>query len=472
MPSLAANAATRVAPALALIAQERRRILEELGQLVAIPSISTRPESAGDVRACAEWLAAHLAAMGMTHTQVIATGGHPIVISEWRDSEPKPALLIYGHYDVQPPEPLEPWLSPPFVATVRENRVYGRGTTDDKGQLFIHLKAMEACLRASASLPVHVRLVLEGEEEIGSPSLAAFLQGKKEWLRSDLAVISDTPFFAAGIPSICYGLRGTVYMEVEVTGPATDLHSGSHGGAVHNPIQALAEMIAQLHDARGRVAIPGFYDGVRPLSQKERNGFRALPWSDRKYAQELGVPRLHGEAGFTTLERLWARPTLECHGIGGGYTEAGSKTIIPARAAAKISMRIVPGQRPERIAQLFAKHVRRIAPSAVRVSVQCLHASAAALTPLESPGMEAAVAAMSAGFGRRPVMQREGGSIPVATHLKSLLGMDTVLLGFGLPDENAHAPNEFLDLGNFFGGMATAIHFYHELANTLHAKGD
>lgn len=454
-----------------LVEKEKVRILEELRQLIAIPSISTRPESASHVRACADWLAAHLTGIGMTRTEIVATKGHPVVLSEWRDAEQKPTLLIYGHYDVQPPEPLAPWLSPPFAATVRKNRIYGRGTTDDKGQFFIHLNAIESSLRASGTLPVHIKMILEGEEEIGSPNLEPLLAKMKSWLRSDLAVISDTPFFAESIPSICYGLRGTVYMEVEVAGPKMDLHSGSHGGAVHNPIQALAEIIAQLHDRSGRIAIPGFYDGVRPLSRQERKAFRALPWSDAHYAREIGVPRLHGESGFTTLERQWARPTLECHGIWGGFTKAGTKTIIPSKAAAKISMRIVPGQHPARIARLLEAHLRRLAPKTVRVSVQCLHGSEPSLTPLESPGMEAAVAAMTKSFGRRPVFQREGGSIPVVTSLKRLLGIDTVLLGFGLPDENAHGPNEFLDLGNFFGGIRTVLHFYHEFSNRMKAKG-
>ncbi|MBI1750079.1 MAG: dipeptidase [Acidobacteria bacterium] len=473
-PSLARKGVreANLSPVLSLVEREKERVLSALRQLIAIPSISTKPENRKEVERCAEWLATHLSDIGMTNSRIVRTAGHPVVTGEWRDDQRKPELLVYGHYDVQPPEPLELWSTPPFEATIRDNRIYGRGTTDDKGQFFIHLKAIEAYLRGAGTLPVHVKVILEGEEEIGSPHLGKFLAENKEWLRSDVAVISDTPFFAPGVPSICYGLRGNVYMEVEVVGPHQDLHSGSHGGAVHNPIQVLAEIIAQLHDHDGRITIPGFYDDVRPLSTRERKSFRQLPWSDARYARELGVRKLYGERGFTTLERLWARPTLDCHGIWGGFTSPGSKTVIPSKAVAKISMRIVPDQRPEHIAKLFTTHAQKLCPQTARVSVKCLHTGEAALVPLQSPGVEAAAVAMTKSFGKKPVYQREGGSIPIITSLKRMLGIDTVLLGFGLPDENAHAPNEFLDLGNFFGGILAAIHFYDELSRRIERKGE
>jgi len=375
----------------------------------------------------------------------------------------KPTVLLYGHYDVQPAEPLELWTSPAFEATIRDGNLFGRGATDDKGQVFIHFKTLEAYLKTSKNLPINLKLIIEGEEEIGSPHLLPFIEKNKELLKADLTVISDTPFFAKGIPSITYGLRGIAYMQLEVVGPNRDLHSGSYGGAVHNPIQALAEIIAQLHDKNGRIAIPGFYDEVRRLTKKEREAYRELSWSDVKYAKDLGLRQLHGEKGYTTLERLWARPTLDCHGIWGGYIEKGTKTVIPSLAAAKISMRLVPDQQPDKIARQFEKFVKKIAPRTVQARVQCLNVVEPAMTPIDSPGVKAALAALAKGFGKKPLYQREGGSIPVVTHFKKILGLDTVLLGFGLPDENAHAPDEFISLDHFFGGIKTIAHFYEEL---------
>lgn len=443
--------------------QNRKRYLAELKEFIAIPSVSTSPDHKKDIRRCAEWIAGHLKNIGMKGIRIYPTKGHPIVYAEWLGAPGAPTILLYGHYDVQPVDPVNLWTSPPFEATIRGDNVYARGTADDKGQVLIHLKGIEAYMKTDGRLPVNIKMLIEGEEEIGSEHLGPFVKKHKKMLKADLVVISDTSMFAKGVPSLCYGLRGLSYMQIEVTGPNRDLHSGSFGGSVHNPVQALAEIIAKLHDAQGRVTIPGFYDKVRKLTAKERSSFRKLPWNDRTYAKELGVGALYGEKGFTTLERLWARPTLECNGIWGGFTGEGAKTVLPAKAAAKISMRLVPDQKAADAAKLFERYIRKIAPPTVKVSVRYLHGGEAAITPIESPGVRAAIRALEKGFGKKPLYQREGGSIPIVVQFKEILGLETVLLGFGLPDENAHAPDEFLNLNNFFGGIRTVAHFYNEL---------
>ncbi|MGH9426620.1 MAG: dipeptidase, partial [Terriglobia bacterium] len=330
---------------LSFVDENKDRYLSELKELLSIPSVSTKKENAADVQRCASWVADHMKTIGLQNVQIMPTAGHPIVYSDWLNAPGKPTVLLYGHYDVQPPEPLELWTSPPFEASFRGENLYARGSADDKGQVFIHLKSIEAYLKNAGSLPVNLKLLIEGEEEIGSENLETFVKAHKEMLKADLVLISDSSMFAKGIPSICYGLRGLAYTQIDLVGPNKDLHSGSFGGTVHNPIQALSEIIAQLHDKNGRVTIPGFYNDVQPLSQKERAAFKKLPWSDKKYAKELGVKGLHGEKGFTTLERVWARPTLECNGIWGGFTGEGAKTVLPSRASAKISMRLVPDQK-------------------------------------------------------------------------------------------------------------------------------
>lgn len=452
---------------LSYLEQNKDRYLTELKEWLAIPSISTSKENAADVKRCAEWTANHMKKIGLQNVQIFPTAGHPIVYSDWLNAPGKPTVLLYGHYDVQPPEPLELWTSPPFQADIRDGKLYARGSADDKGQVFIHLKSIEAYLKNAGSLPVNIKLLIEGEEEIGSEHLAGFVKENKQLLKADLVLISDSSMFAKGIPSICYSLRGLAYMQIDLVGPNKDLHSGSFGGTVHNPIQALTEIIAQLHDKNGRITIPGFYDDVRPLSKKEREAFKKLPWSDKKYAKELGVKELYGEKGYTSLERVWARPTLECNGIWGGFTGEGAKTVLPSKASAKISMRIVPDQTSAKIAKLFEKHIKKIAPKTVSVTVRDLHGGEPAITPIDSPGVMAAVAALEKGFGKKPLYQREGGSIPIVVQFKQMLGLDTVLLGFGLPDENAHAPDEFLNLDNFFGGIRTSLHFFNELPNYM-----
>ena len=439
------------------------RYIEELKAFLAIPSVSTKSENKSDMERCAKWLVDHMEKIGMESVKVFPTEGHPIVYADWLHAHGKPTILIYGHYDVQPPEPLELWGSDPFTGTVRDGKIFARGTTDDKGQIMIHLKSMEAYLTTNSSLPLNIKLILEGEEEIGSTHLEGFIKEHRDLLKADMVVISDTSMFAEGVPSVCYGLRGLSYMQVDLVGPNRDLHSGSYGGSLHNPIQALAEIIAKLHDRNGKITVPGFYNDVRKLTKGERAAFKKLPWNDRKYARNLDVRALYGEKGYTTLERLWVRPTLECNGIWGGFTGEGAKTVLPSKASAKISMRLVPNQHPDKIAVLFEKYIKSIAPKSVRVSVRNLHGGEPAITPIDSPGVRAAVEALWKGYGKRPLYQREGGSIPIVVQFKKILGLDTVLLGFGLPDENAHAPNEFLTLENFFGGIRTVAHFYNEL---------
>lgn len=447
------------------IEANKERYLKELKEFLAIPSVSSQKDHDGDMMKCAQWVADQMRTIGMESVQILPTGGHPLVYGNWLHSPGKPTVLFYGHYDVQPVDPLNLWTSPPFEATIRGENLYARGSADDKGQVFIHFKAIEAYMKQVGSLPVNIKLLIEGEEEVGSENLDGFVKEHKEMLKADLVVISDSGMYAKGVPSICYSLRGLSYMEVEVTGPNRDLHSGSFGGSVHNPVQALCELIASLHDKNGKVTVKGFYDGVRSLTKAERVSFKKLPFSDKKYAKELGVKQLYGEKGFTTLERVWARPTLECNGIWGGYTGEGAKTVLPAKAFAKISMRLVPDQTSGEVAKLFEKHFRKIAPKTIDVKVRMLHGGEAAITPIDSPGVRAAVSALEKGFGKKPLYQREGGSIPIVVQFKNILGLDTVLLGFGLPDENAHSPDEFINLDNFFGGIRTSAYFYNELPN-------
>jgi acetylornithine deacetylase/succinyl-diaminopimelate desuccinylase-like protein len=450
---------------LSYIEKNRERYLAELKELLAIPSVSSQSNRKPEMLRAAEWLRNHMSAIGLENLQILETEGHPVVYGDWLGAPGEPTILLYGHYDVQPEDPADKWESPPFEATVRGENLYARGAADDKGQIFIHLKAIEAFLKNAGALPLNIKIIFEGEEEVGSEHLGAFIARHKELLKADVILISDSGMFAKGVPSVTYALRGLAYMEVEVTGPSGDLHSGSFGGSVHNPIQALTEMIASLHDKHGRITVKGMYDDVRPLTGAERDAFKKLPWNDRKYAKSLGLKELYGEKGFTTLERLWARPTLECNGIWGGYTGEGAKTVLPAKAFAKISMRLVPDQSFAKISRLFEKHIKSIAPKTVTVKVRRLHGGEPAITPVDSPGVKAAVAALEKGFGKKPLYQREGGSIPIVVDFKRLLGIDSVLLGFGLPEENAHAPNEFINLNNFYGGIRTAAHYYNELPN-------
>lgn len=444
------------------IAADREASLEDLKTFLRIPSVSTDPARGGEVRRAARWLAERLSGLGC-RVEVRETPGHPIVYGEWTGAPGRPTLLVYGHYDVQPEDPVEEWTSPPFEPAIRDGAIYARGAADDKGQVLIHLKAAEAWLRAEGRLPVNLKFLIEGEEEVGSPNLEPFVMAEAGRLKADAIAISDTAMLAKGVPALCVGLRGIVYCQVDLQGPATDLHSGIFGGSVANPAGVLCRLLAGLTDAQGRVTIPGFYDDVRPITRAEREAFAVLPFDETAYRESLGVPALDGEAGFTTLERRWARPTFEVNGLQAGFTGTGSKTVLPARAMAKVSMRLVPDQDPEKIVRAFEATLRRHCPPSVTLTLTRMHGSKPWLAPTDHPVLQAGARALERGFGRRPVFIREGGSIPIVTTLTDRLGVPILLLGFGLPDENAHAPDERLDLENFSRGIQTVAHLYREL---------
>ncbi|MBK9228040.1 MAG: dipeptidase [Ignavibacteria bacterium] len=439
--------------------------VEELKEFLRIPSISTNPENRDDVRNCAEYVGKRLNEIGLENVKIYETELHPIVYGDWlKAGEDKPTILIYGHYDVQPVDPVELWTAPPFEPVIRGGNIFARGATDDKGQVFIHMKSIEAHMKNNSSLPVNVKFLIEGEEEIGSVNLDKFIESNKDLLKCDYVVVSDTSMFGEEIPSICYGLRGLAYMQVEVTGPNRDLHSGSFGGGVDNPINALAHIITKLKDDKGKILIDGFYDDVIDLSEKEREEYSKLPFNEAQYKEGLEIDEVFGEEGYSTLERVSARPTLDCNGIWGGFQGEGAKTVLPSKAAAKISMRLVPNQHPKKIEKLFTDYVNKIAPKTVKVKVKDLHGGMGALTPLDSPAMGAAVIAIKKAFGKDPLFTREGGSIPVVNVFQTILGAPTILLGFGLPDENAHSPDEHFNLKNFHRGILTAAYYLDELS--------
>ena len=443
----------------------RDRYLEELKGFLAIPSISALPQHAGDVKRCADWCVEEMRRIGLQNVRLIDTPGNPVVYGDWLGAEGAPTILFYGHYDVQPVDPLELWESPPFEATVRDGEIYARGSADDKGQVFMHFKAVEAHLKQNGRLPVNVKFILEGEEEVGSVNLDDFIRAHKGELGADVVVISDSPMFARGVPSICYGLRGLVYFQLNLRGSSTDLHSGSFGGAVANPAMVLAQVLAQMKDRGGRIKIPGFYDDVVPLQEEERKAWASLPHNEKQYKKDFGIPKLFGESGYTTLERTWARPTFEVNGLLSGFTGEGAKTVLPAVAMAKVSMRLVPNQSPDTIARLFEEYVKKVTPKTVELKVTRMHGGKPWMTSYDNPFVQAAARAIEKGFGQKPVLTREGGSIPVVSTFQEELGLPSVLFGVGLPDENAHAPNEKLDVGNFHGGVIAAAYLYDEIKN-------
>jgi acetylornithine deacetylase/succinyl-diaminopimelate desuccinylase-like protein len=446
------------------IQTNRDRYVTEVGDFLAIPSISALPEHAGDVRRCAEWTADAMRGVGLENVRIVETPGHPIVYGDWLHAEGAPTILFYGHYDVQPVDPIDLWESPPFEATVRDGELYARGAADDKGQVFMHFKAIEAWLKKQHRLPVNIKLVIEGEEEVGSNHLDDFVNGNKALLEADVVVISDTAMFDRGVPSICYSLRGLAYFQIDLRGSAGDLHSGQFGGALVNPAMALAQLLAQMKDRSGRVKIPGFYDDVRELSEEERAAWKALPFNEKKFRKDVGAPKLFGEKGYSTLERIWARPTFEVNGVLSGFTGAGAKTVLPAIAMAKVSMRLVPDQHPDRIGDLFEAYVKKMAPKSVELKITRMHGGKPWMTEYSNPMVQAAGRAIQLGFGKEPVFCREGGSIPVVSTFQEALKVPAVLFGVGLPDENAHAPNERLDLGNFHNGILASAYLYEEIS--------
>jgi len=444
----------------------RAKFVSELKEFLRFPSVSSQPKLAGDVANCAKWLARHLNGIGLDRVRVIPTPGNPIVYASWLHAPGRPTLIIYGHYDVLPGEPLREWHTPPFTPTLKNGNLHARGAADDKGQLFSHVKALESYLKTGRALPVNVKCIFEGEEEIGSPHLTSFIVRNKRALRADAAVISDTRMLAPDRPAISYAQRGGLRAELEVKGPPHELHSGSFGGAVHNPLQALCEMIARLHDSHGRVAIPDFYDDVRGWGEAERAFMERSGPADEQILRDAKLERGWGESGFSLYERTTIRPALTLNGMSGGHHGPGVKSIIPSRAIAKLSFRLVPDQDPQKVAQLFRDHIERITPPAVRSSVRTFSPIKPALVDRNHPVVRAAALAYKKGFGALPVFLRSGGSIPVVTTFQEVLGCPAVLMGFGLPDDHIHGPNEKFHLPNFYNAIATSI-WYLALAAKL-----
>ena len=445
------------------IDQNMERFREELFEFLRIPSVSARSEHKADTRQAAEWLKAKLDELGMT-TSLHETPGHPILLAEYRDAgADAPTVLVYGHYDVQPPEPLDLWTTPPFEPDVRDGRIYARGSVDDKGQLYLHVKAVEAHLKTHGKLPVNLVLLFEGEEEVGSENLMPFVEQNAERLRCDAIVISDTTMIGAGIPTIGASLRGLAYFEINIQGPGQDLHSGSYGGTVINPATALARIIASFHDENWHVAIDGFYDDVLQ-AEDFRAAMKDLPFDEGTFLSETGAPKLAGEAGQSTLERIWVRPTCEVNGLLSGYTGEGSKTVLPSRAMAKVSCRLVPDQDPKKIAEQFRAHVEQHTPDGVKIDIAYLHGGRPWRAKLEGPLVEAAAAALASAYGREVVYAGEGGSIPIVPEFERVLNAPALLMGFGLPGENAHAPDEWMSVENFEKGIVASAELLNRLA--------
>jgi acetylornithine deacetylase/succinyl-diaminopimelate desuccinylase-like protein len=446
------------------------RFLEELKALLRIPSVSTLPEHKGDVKKAAEWVAADLRRIGMEHVELIrdAKGErHPLIYADWLHARGKPTVLCYAHYDVQPPDPLDEWVTPPFEPTERNQNLYARGAVDDKGQLVLQLKAFESLFKASGgNLPINVRVIYEGEEEVGGEAIAAFVREHPERLKADFAMISDTELFAPELPTLCVGLRGMIYTELEVRGAKSDLHSGMYGGAAPNPFVALAQILAGLKDRDGKILIPGFYDEVQAPSADELKAWKSLPFDEEEYREkEMGAPKLVGEKGYSVLERTWARPTLDVHGIVGGFTGAGAKTVIPAKATAKVSMRLVPNMTPEKAFAQYEAYVKQIAPEGVSVDVRLIHQGEPIVIGTDNEYVRAATRALKTVWGKDTVFIRSGGSIPIVGDFERYLKIPSVMMGFGLPDDGLHAPNEKFHIPNFHRGIESVVRFFEEAAS-------
>jgi len=441
------------------VAQNKQRFLDELFELLRFPSVSADPAYKTDVLKTANFVAQKLTDAGADKVEVCPTAGYPIVYGEKIIDPVKPTVLVYGHYDVQPADPLELWHTPPFEPTIRDEKIYARGACDDKGQFYMHVKAFELMMQTD-TLPCNIKFMIEGEEEVGSNNLGLFVQANTQKLKSDVVLISDTSMLSMENPSLETGLRGLSYLEVEVVGPNRDLHSGVYGGAVANPATILCQLIASLHDEHNHITIPGFYDDVLPLSEADRTALNMAPFDLETYKKDLGVNDVWGEKGYTTLERTGTRPTLEVNGIWGGYTGEGAKTVLPSKASAKISMRLVPNQQSDKITQLFTEHFQKIAPPYVKVKVSAHHGGEPVVTPTDSVAYRAAQKAISESFGKEPIPTRGGGSIPIVALFEKELGIKTVLMGFGLDSDNLHSPNEKYDLANYYKGIETIPLFH------------
>ncbi|MBL9124056.1 MAG: dipeptidase [Planctomycetaceae bacterium] len=451
------------------LTESASRFEDELCELLRIPSVSADGKFKADVRRAGEWVAAQFRQLGFA-TQLCETAGHPIVFAESPQVPGAPTVLVYGHYDVQPPDPLQEWISPPFEPTRRNGNLYARGATDDKGQMLTHIKSAEAWVKTRGKLPVNLKYLIEGEEEVGSDNLYKFIDSHKTQLAADVAVISDTSQFGPGQPAITYGLKGIAYYELHLTGPKQDLHSGTFGGAVTNPANTLAKLLAAIADADGRVQLPGFYDQVVPLSADERQQFAALPFDEQEFMAQVGVAGVTGEAGYSTLERKWARPTFDINGLTSGYQGEGAKTVLPAKASAKFSFRLVPNQDPAQVSASLEKFLRERLPPGITLELVDMHGAPGVVIPLTSPYVAAAAEAVEQGFGRAPVFIREGGSIPVVTAFREKLGIDTLLLGWGLNDDNMHSPNEKFSLADFHRGIKSSAHLWDTLSRVQAAK--
>ena len=450
-------------PAVTYARQNNPRFLNELKDLLRIPSVSTLPENKGDCRRTAEVLAAEFTRIGLEHARLIETDSHPLVYADWLHAPGKPTVLCYGHYDVQPVDPLDEWITPPFEPTERDGNLYGRGTADDKGQVWIQVKALESLMAVNGKLPMNVRVILEGDEEVGGEGIADFVASKPPELKADFSLVSDTEMFAPGLPTLCVGLRGMIYAEIEVHGSMVDLHSGSYGGAAPNPFMALAEILTGLKDKSGHILIPGFYDDIIPPSPEELKAWKSLPFDEDHYRKtEIGSPALVGEPGYSVMERTWGRPTFEVHGMPGGFTGAGAKTVIPAKALAKVSMRLVPGMTAAKAYEQFKGYVEKIAPAGVTVEVRSLSGGEPSLIRVDNPYIQAATRALHEVWGKDTVFIRCGGSVPIVGDFERHLGAPGVMMGFGLPDDNIHAPNEKFCLKNFELGIESIIRFLEE----------
>ncbi|MEO8049970.1 MAG: dipeptidase [Acidobacteriota bacterium] len=445
------------------VEQNKPRLLDELKTFLRIPSVSTLPEHVPDVRRAAQFVADSMKTAGLENIEIIATAKHPLVYADWLHAPGKPTVLCYGHYDVQPPDPLDEWISPPFEPTVRDGNLYARGSADDKGQMYMHIKAVEALLAVNKTLPVNLKFLIEGEEEVGGESVAKYVAENPTKLKADVALVSDTELFAEGLPTLCIGLRGLVYTEIEARGPARDLHSGMYGGAAPNAVFGLIELLAKMKDANGRIQIPGMYDDVAPPTPEEKRSWEHLPFDEKDFLKnEVGSTQLTGEPGHSVLERTWARPTLEVHGIAGGFTGAGSKTVIPARATAKVSMRMVPNQNPEKIIAAYKKFVADNTPAGIQTEVRVLGWGPAILVNPDHPAIHIAASAFRDILGKETVFIRSGGSIPIVGDFAKHLGIPTILMGFGLPDDGLHSPNEKYKVANYYAGIMTIAHFFEQ----------
>ena len=459
------------APVDAFIESNRDRFLDELKAFLSIPSVSTLPQHKPDIARASEFVAERLRAAGIENVERIPTEGHPLVYGEWMKAPGKPVVLCYGHYDVQPPDPLEEWITAPFAPSIRNGNIYARGAADDKGQMYIHVKAAETLLATQGRLPVNLKILIEGEEEVGGKAVDRYVAEHPAKLQSDVALVSDTEMFAPGLPTLCVGLRGLVYTELVATGAAQDLHSGIFGGAAPNPLLGLARILSQLISPDYRIQIPGFYDDVAAPSPEEKASWARLPFDENEFLREkIGSTALVGEEGFAVLERLWARPTLEAHGVVGGFLGEGAKTVIPAKASAKVSMRLVPRQVPQKILASFQKEVKRLTPRGLRVEVKTLSTAEPVLMSPSHPYIQGAARALSETFRQPTVYVRGGGSIPIVARIQESLRIPVVLMGFGLPDDRLHSPNEKFHLPNFFAGIRAVTRFWERLGEENRLK--